>query len=158
MKTNILSETALLTSLALVFGYAESLVPMPFTLPGMKLGLSNIVILFALLRLGKKNAFIILVLKVLLSSLLFSGMSPFIYSAAGGIFAYAAMIAASKFGMSVRGIGMAGAVFHNMGQVAAACAVLRSFAPTSYLAYLIPLGLAVGFVTGSVADISLKKL
>ncbi len=158
MKNFDIAKISLLTALALIFGYIESLFPLPVSVPGIKLGLSNIVILFALQRIGAKKTFLILTLKVFVSSLLFSGISALIYSLAGGLCAYFAMLAARKCGLSVIGTSAAGAVFHNLGQVAAASAVLGSSAPFYYLSFLLPAGILTGIISGIVCNSVMKSL
>ena len=158
MKNSDIAKISLLTALALIFGYIESLFPLPVSVPGIKLGLSNIVILFALERIGAKKAFLILLLKVFVSSLLFSGMPALIYSLAGGLCAYFAMRAAYKYGLSVIGTSAAGAVFHNIGQVAAAAAVLGSSAPFYYLPFLLPAGVLTGIISGIICKSVMKSL
>lgn len=158
MNAKNTARTALLIALALIFGYIETFIPLPFALPGIKLGFSNIVILFALMQIGKKNAFLILISKILVSALLFSGMSAIIYSLSGGILAYISMICAKKANMSVRGISACGAVFHNIGQVIAACLVLSSAAPLYMLPGLIAAGIAVGLITGTVCAVVSARL
>ena len=158
MKNSDIAKIALLTSLALIFSYIESLFPLPVSVPGIKLGLSNIAVLFALERIGAGKSLLILLLKVFVSSLLFSGISALIYSLAGGLSAYAAMIAARKSGLSIIGTSAAGAVFHNIGQVAAAAAVLDSPAPFYYLAFLLPAGVLTGIISGIVCNSVMKSL
>ena len=133
MKSARIAYIALLSALAAIFGYIESLFPLPIAIPGIKLGLSNIVILFALLKMNKTDAFLILIIKVLICSLLFSGMNSFFYSLSGGILSLFAMILAIKFGLSIIGISMAGGVFHNIGQILTAVILLRSPSAFYYL-------------------------
>lgn len=158
MKNSEITQIALLTAIALIFGYIESLFPLPTAVPGIKLGLSNIVIIFAVLRLGKKQSFLILILKVLVSSLLFSGVMSLAYAAAGGLCALFAMLAARRFSLGIIGISTAGGVFHNIGQIAAACIVLSSYAPVYYLPFLIPAGVLCGILTGIVCKMVLKRV
>ncbi len=158
MKTSKLTHVALLSSLAIIFGYIESLLP-PFTaIPGIKLGISNIVILFALYTAGACSAFFIMLVKVFASALLFSGMSSLFYSLSGGIFSLIAMIFLKKCKFSTAAIGMLGAVFHNIGQLFAASIMLCSQTVFSYLPVLMLSGLLLGFVTGSVCGIILSRI
>lgn len=79
-----LAETAAAAALALVLGYVETLIPLNLPMPGVKIGLSNLAVLFALYRVNKKSAFAVTCIKVIVSALLFSGVQSIIYSAAGG--------------------------------------------------------------------------
>ena len=92
MRNKVIAKTALCATLAIVLGYIESLIPLPFPIPGIKLGLSNIAILFAVYTLQEKNTFMIMLIKVVVSALLFSGFQAFIYSFAGGVFSVVSMI------------------------------------------------------------------
>lgn len=158
MKNSDLAQMSLLTALALIFGYIESLFPIPVPIPGIKLGFSNIVILFALNRLDSVKAFTVMLLKVFISSLLFGGMSALFYSLAGGLFAFFAMLAAQRSGFGVIGESAAGGVFHNIGQLTAAAIMLGSSAPIAYLPILLPAGAVIGIITGSVCKAVMKKI
>lgn len=157
MKTSKLTYIALLSSAAIIFGYIESLFPAVTTIPGIKLGISNIVILFALLRADKVSAFFVMLIKVCVSSLLFSGLNVLIYSLCGGIFSLLAMIAFKKLKFSVIGISMLGSIFHNIGQLFAASLMLGTLSVFSYLPVLLISGLALGFVTGTVCRIIVSR-
>lgn len=148
MKSARIAYIALLSALAVVFGYIESLFPLPIPIPGIKLGISNIVILFAITKIGRRDAFLIMIIKVLLCSILFSGLNSFIYSLSGGIFSFAAMCAAQRLNMSIVGISMAGGVFHNLGQILAAALILSSFSALYYLPVLTMCGIFVGAAVG----------
>lgn len=158
MKSARIAYIALLSALAAIFGYIESLFPLPIAIPGIKLGLSNIVILFALLKMNKTDAFLILIIKVLICSLLFSGMNSFFYSLSGGILSLFAMILAIKFGLSIIGISMAGGVFHNIGQILTAVILLRSPSAFYYLPVLLFAGLIVGGIVGMLCKTVISHL
>ncbi len=148
------ARLGLLTALALILGYLESLVPIFPALPGVKLGLSNCAVLIALYTLKRRDAFLLLILKVTLSSLLFSGASAFFYSLAGGLLAFAAMLLAKSLkDVSLPVVSLLGAFGHNAGQlfIAAVAVGLRpalACAPALLLSS-IPTGLITGFIAGS---------
>ncbi len=144
----------MLTALALVFGYIESLIPI-CPVPGIKLGISNIVILFALLRLGKPYAFVIMLLKVTISSILFSGTGAFLYALSGGILSIFAMLLSRKFSFSIIGTSMLGGIFHNIGQLLTASLILSPDAVLCYFPVLLLSGTVVGFLTGNIARLVL---
>lgn len=158
MNTKKLATISLLASLAIICGYIESLIPVNPAIPGIKLGISNVIILFALYKTDKMSAFFIMFIKVLASSILFSGLSVFIYSISGGILSFTAMILLKKYNFSVITISMLGAVFHNIGQLFAAALMLKSFSVFYYMPVLLLSGLILGFITGSVCRIILTRV
>jgi len=158
MKSAKITYIALLSALAAVFGYIESLFPLPVPIPGIKLGLSNIVILFALVKMDGRSAFFIMLIKVLICSVLFSGMNSFLYSLFGGILSFAAMCTAKKFNFSIVGTSMAGGVFHNLGQILAAAIFLSSPAALYYFPILSVCGLFVGAAVGILCKIIISRL
>ena len=158
MKSAKITYIALLSALAVVFGYIESLFPLPVPVPGIKLGISNIVILFAIIRMNRRDAFLIMLIKVMVCSVLFSGINSLFYSLSGGIFSFFAMIFVQKFNFSIIGMSMAGGVFHNLGQIFAASVLLSSFSAFYYLPILIVCGLFVGAAVGILCDIVISRL
>ena len=155
MSSKKICYISVLSAVAIICGYIESLFPV-VPIPGIKLGISNIVILFALYKLDKSSAFFIMLVKVLVSSLLFSGFNVLIYSLSGGILSLISMMVLMRF-LSVCGVSMAGGVFHNIGQLIAAAFMMQSSAVFVYSPYLLLSGLVVGFVTGSVCLMLLKR-
>ncbi len=154
----------LLTALALILGYLESLLPIAPGLPGVKIGLSNCAVLLALRLLDAKKAFFLLLLKVTLSALLFASPAAFFYSLGGGLLAFLLMLlCGALFGasLSLPAVSLAGALGHNLGQlfVAALTAGLRpalGYAPILLLSSL-PAGLLVGFVSAGVLRLLEKE-
>lgn len=158
MSSRKLSYGALLCACAIIFGYIESLLPLPIPIPGIKLGLSNLVLLYALYQ-NKPLAWGIMFVKVLASSLLFSGMTAFFYALAGGICSMLVMTLLLKAGkFSVISISMAGGVFHNLGQLAAAILLLVNIKAGYWLPFLILAGGLAGTILGVVCRILLKRL
>lgn len=143
-------------ALAVVLGYAEALLPPIVPVAGFKIGIANIAVMYVLERFGAKQGFFVMGVKVLVTSLWFSGLNALIYSAAGGILSWAAMIGAKRLKMSAIGIGMSGGVFHNIGQLAAACAVLGTGSSMWFAPMLLPLGLLSGFFVGTVTRLLLR--
>ena len=155
MSSRKISNIAMLSALAIIFGYIESLFPAS-PIPGIKLGISNIVILIALYRMNFGSAFFIMLIKVLVTSLLFSGLNVFIYSFSGGVFSILIMHF-SKPIFSKIGVSMEGGVFHNIGQLLTASVMMQTSAVFVYTPYLLISGIIVGFVTGNVSSIILKR-
>lgn len=155
MSAKKISYIAMLSALAIVFGYIESLFPAA-PIPGIKLGLSNIVILFAIYRSDKSSALFIMLIKVLVTSLLFSGLNVFLYSFFGGLLSLATMIGFKKV-FSTIGVSMIGGVCHNVGQLLVAGFMMQTTAVFVYLPALLISGIIVGFITGNVCIIILKR-
>lgn len=148
----------LLTAAAFVLGYVESLLPFSFGIPGIKIGLANIVTVFSLYRLGTGKTTGILLARVLLSAITFGSMSALLYSLAGGVLSVAVMWVlkkSEKFG--IMGVGIAGGVAHNVGQVVVASFMLGS-ALYGYLPVLLVSGSIAGAVVGVAAAELIKRL
>ena len=146
-----------LAGLALVCGYVESLVPLPVPIPGIKLGLGNIVVLYALVAFGARPALVIMLVKVCASALLFGNPTVFAYSLTGGVLSFAAMALASRGrALSVPGLSMVGGVFHMVGQMAVVAMVLTTQIALAYLPVLLVAGLASGLAVGYLCRLVLR--
>lgn len=151
-KSKKIAYCAMLTALAMIFSYIETLIPLSFGIPGIKIGLANLVVLTGLYFMPAGWVFTVLVLKVTLMSFLFGNLSMLIYSMAGGILSFLVMLAVKRAkGFSIIGVSIAGGVSHNIGQLAVAVLVVESMAPLSYLPVLMLAGAAAGMVIGMVA-------
>lgn len=152
--------SGLLTSLMLVFGLIERQFPLPIAVPGVKLGLANSVLLYSLYMLGIRQSVVLMLLKALLSWLIYMNLSAMLYSLAGGVLSLIAMILVMRIkGVSVIGVSALGAVFFNVGQILAAMLVLNT--PQLLLTYLPVLmisGVVTGVLTGMVAQTVMKHL
>ena len=157
MKTKRLAACAILSAVAIVFGYIESLFPIPLPIPGIKWGLGNIVVLVALYKLDKRYAFFIMLIKVLTTSLLFSSPSVLIYSLMGGILSLLVMILLKKLDLNIINVSIGGGIFHNVGQLAAAAIMMRTLTVFSYFPVLLISGIVTALLTGICADIVLKR-
>lgn len=158
-KTERIALCGLLVSLMLVLGYVESLIPVAAGIPGIKLGLSNGVLLFALYLLDIPTAFVLMVLKVALSGLLFGGPSAMMYAFAGGLLSMVSMSLLSRVkGIHPVTVSMVGGVAHNVGQVGLAILILQTPRLLYYMAVLMLVGLATGAVTGVAANSVLKHM
>lgn len=159
MKTKKLALCALLTTLALVLSYLESLVPLSFTVPGVKIGLPNLAILFALYRLGFREAALISLLRVALVSLLFGNVFSLAYSAAGAVLALAVMGLLRRSGrFGTAGVSVAGAVAHNLGQILMAMLLLETAAIAAYLPVLLLTGTVAGVAVGLVSAVLIRRV
>ena len=141
----------LLLAMMLVLGFVESRLPVP-GLPGVKLGLSNSVLLFALYLLDIPSAVLLMVLKVLLSGFLFGNPSSMMYAAAGGVLSLGGMAALrSMRAFDIVPVSMAGGLLHNVGQVALAMIILKTPGLLVYMALLMAVGMVTGLATGLAA-------
>ena len=144
--------SAVLVSLALAFSYMERFIPlqMLIPLPGVKLGLANVVTLIALYLLGTKSAFAILILRCFLGSLFGGGITGFLFSITGGLLSMAVMALCKNAPLfSVYGVSILGAAAHNIGQILAAMVLMHSVYIGMYLSYLLVVALFTGFATGA---------
>ena len=152
--------SGLLTSLMLVLGLIERQFPLTAAIPGIKLGLANSVLLYALYMLGIKQSIVLMLLKALMSWVIYTNMSAMLYSLAGGVLSLLAMIALSRIkGVSIIGVSALGAVGFNIGQILMAVAMLHT--PqliVTYLPVLMVSGVATGVLTGVVAQMVMKHL
>ena len=140
-----------LISLALVFGYVETFIPIP--LPGVRLGLANIAILIALELLPLREAAGVAFLKVLATGLLFGSPLTFVYALAGTALSFAVMaLLARSRRISITAISCTGALFHNAGQLLVAQAMLGTAIVWAYAPLMAVAALATGFLTGKIAE------
>lgn len=160
METKKLTRSALLIAAALALSYLERFLPLHLLipLPGVKLGLANLVTVFALYTLTPSNAFVILVLRCVLGSL-FGGLSGLAMSLTGGIQAFWTMALAKKLPcFSIYGVCILGAAAHNLGQVLAASVMMGSLYTFYYLPFLLVTALGTGFLTGTVCAHAFRTL
>ena len=159
LDTKKMTTLALLISVAMILSYIESLVPAFVAVPGVKLGLSNIATVFALYTLGWPAAIAVSVVRVCLSALLFGNIPSLIFSVAGAALALAAMIPLSRVNLfSSVGVSVAGAVCHNIGQVAAAVIVMETLGVAYYLIPLLLSGTLAGIVIGVASGILVERI
>lgn len=152
MKNSIAKKTALygmLVALAFVFSYIEVLIPFSFGIPGIKLGLANIVVIIALYTMGAKDAFVISCVRIVLVGFTFGNMFSILYSLAGGLLSWMVMSLCKKVkSFSVVGVSVAGGITHNIGQIAMAALVLKTISIGYYLPILLIAGTITGFLIG----------
>lgn len=157
-QTVKIAQCGLLTALMLVLGFIESLIPVAASVPGIKLGLSNGVLLFALYMMDPPTAFVLMLLKVLLSGLLFGGVSAMMYALAGGVLSMLCMILLKKLKFGLIAVSMTGAVMHNLGQVLLAMIILETDRLVYYMAVLLFAGLLFGAATGAAAHATISHI
>ena len=151
LTTKQLTLCALLTAMALALSYLENLFPLSLAIPipGVKLGLANIVTLFALYAMGPGQALLILLARCVLGALFAGNMNALLFSLLGALCAMGVMILLSRRrGLSIYGVSVGGAAAHNCGQIAAAMLTLGNSAPLYYLPVLLAVPLLTGGLTG----------
>lgn len=161
MRTRELTVCGLLTAVALALSYLENLFPLAVAIPipGVKLGLANIVTVFVLYAMGADRAFLVLAARCLLGAMFAGNMNALLFSLLGGFSAMAVMSVLSRLrGLSVYGVSMGGAAAHSCGQIAAALLSLGSLAPLYYLSVLLVVSLFTGALTGLVSACLFKGL
>ena len=152
------TTVALLSALAVALAYLERLLPSFVPLPHFKLGLSNIVLLFSVYTLPRRQSFVILFAKIALFALLFGSFSALAYASIGGLFALFIMLALSRSKkLSPVGVSVAGAAGHNVGQLCAACLLLGSPHPLTLLPVLLLGGIATGLITGLISTLLIAQ-
>lgn len=139
-------------ALALVCSYVESLIPISFGIPGVKLGLTNIVVILMLYTIGAKDAILISVLRIILAGFMFGNAFSIIYSLAGGILSFVVMLLLKKTGkLKILSISTAGGISHNVGQLIVAALVVENYNILFYVPVLIIAGIITGFLIGLLA-------
>ena len=158
-KSKTIATQGILITLCLILSYVETLIPFNFAIPGVKLGLSNIVVLFALYKLGTNHAFFINLIRILIISMLFSNPLTMIYSLAGGLLSFVAMVLTKKVKfLSPISVSVMGGIFHNVGQIAMASVVLFSNKIILYLPVLMISGIVTGIITGFIGALILERI
>lgn len=156
-----LSHLALLTALALIFSYLESLIPLPLMLPGFKLGLCNVVVLFCAYRLSLWDAALLSLVRVLVTSLLFGNVTGFLFSLFGAIFAFLAIVFAKTLllkQLSFVGVSVLSAAAFNFGQILAASLLYASVSVFSYLPLLLVASAVFGGAVGLLLNLIFDRL
>lgn len=147
------------TALALIFSYVETLIPISFGIPGVKLGLANLIIVIALYKMNLKEAYLLSVSRVLLSGFIFGNYFSIIYSLAGGLLSLTVMsFLKIRGGYSIMGISIAGGVCHNIGQLIVAALVVETFHVFYYVPVLLIAGGVTGLLIGILAGHMLNRL
>lgn len=158
-STKKITIAALMSALALIFSYIEVLIPFHPAIPGIKLGIANLVILITLYYLGAKYALIVNLARVLVAGLLFNGLFGAAYSLSGAFVSFLVMVLLKKAKIfSVTGVSIAGGAAHNFGQILVAAFLVSNIKIFVYFPVLIISGVISGAVIGILAHLTLKKL
>lgn len=146
-----ISVIAVFTALALIFSYIEAIIPFNLGVPGVKLGIANIVVVCALYIFGVKEAAGISLIRVFVIGLLVGNAVSLIYSLSGAILSIAVMIICKRLKLSVIGVSAMGGIFHNVGQLSAAALILNSSTVMYYYPVLFISGIVTGIIIGIVS-------
>ena len=158
-RTNSLAISAMFAALALIFSYVEAIIPFSVGIPGVKLGIANLVVIIALYEMNFRYAFTINIIRILVAGLLFNGLFGAVYSLSGGILSLVIMWILKKTGwFSMIGVSMAGGVAHNIGQLLIAAAVVSNLRMFLYFPILMFSGIVSGIAIGVVACVIDEKL
>ncbi len=140
-------------ALALICSYIETLIPFHIGIPGVKLGLTNIVIVWALYLLGTKEALAISVMRIVLSGMMFGNAFSIAYSLAGGLLSFIVMFPLKKTGkFKCISVSIAGGIFHNIGQLLVAAAIVQNLSVFYYIPILFISGTITGLVIGVISQ------
>lgn len=161
-KTSRTIYIGLLVAQALVLYIVEGMIPVPFITPGAKLGLANLVTVIALYTFdNNKDTFLVVILRLMLSTMFGGNLSSFMYSASGAILSYYIMIFIKRIGkdkLSIIGVSAAGAVFHNVGQLIIASAIVHNIDVMLYLPILSIAGIGTGIFIGITANYMVEHM
>ena len=150
---------ALSVTLGLILSYVETLIPVFAGVPGMKPGLSNILIVFLLFSYGIAEAATVNLLRILIAGILFGNPFSIVYSLSGAVFAIIGMALLKRTGMfSVYGVSMAGGMLHNAGQILVAAFIVENYNIVLYLPVLIVSGCITGFIVGFIGGVIIKRV
>ena len=160
-KTEKLIYLALLVALALILGLIEKNIPVPFLGPGAKLGLANIITVFALYHFRFSEVLTVVILRILLLTMFSGNLSSFFYSISGGLLSFFVMFLLLRLfsdRIGTIGLSVAGAVFHNIGQIAIAALVVQNINMVLYFPVLMMTGIGTGIFVGLTAQLLLSHM
>ena len=160
-KTERVALFGVLVALSMIFSYLESLIPIPVPIPGVKLGIANIVTVVCLYTIGISGAWAVSLVRIALMGMLFGNLYSFAFSMAGGVLSLLMMTWARRWKrlqLSPTGVSVIGGVMHNMGQLLAAAVLLDRAILMAYLPALIAGGVVSGIVIGILSGLLIRKL
>ena len=159
MNSKVIATYGMMIALAMVLSFLESMLPAFVAIPGVKLGLTNLVVMVALYRMKPADAVIINVIRIILVGLTFGNAFSMVYSLFGGVISFVVMWALFRTGkFSQTGVGAAGGVAHNLGQIIVAMIVMKTTGVVFYLPVLIASGLIAGVVIGVLCGLVVARL
>ncbi|MGN0159441.1 MAG: Gx transporter family protein [Brotaphodocola sp.] len=158
-KARTTAMYGMLIALAFIFSYIESMFPMPVPIPGVKLGLANLVNVVGLYTIGAAGTAAVSLVRIVLVGLTFSNMFSMFYSLAGGALSLAVMILARRTSaFSKVGVSILGGIFHNIGQLTVAALVTKTAGVFTYFPVLLLAGVVTGAVIGLLGGMIVKRI
>ena len=155
MSAKRIAKMSMLVALAIIFSYIEFLIPINLGVPGIKLGLANLVIVIALYTMNTMDVWLISILRILILGFMFGSGMSIIYSIAGAVLSLIVMCIIKRIkGFSIVGVSIAGGVCHNIGQIVVAMLVVE----TTGILYYMPALLVAGVITGAIIGIVSKRV
>lgn len=148
----------IMVALAFTFSYFESLIPFNFGIPGVKLGLANLVVVVAIYTMNPGEAFFIAVVRIFLAGLTFGNFYSLAYSLCGGVLSFAVMLLMKKTKLSVVGVSTLGGVCHNIGQIIVAAIIMRTVRVAYYLPVLLVAGMLTGLLMGILSNLIVNRV
>ena len=159
MSQKKISYIGLFSAVAIIFGYVESLIPFFAGIPGMKLGLANLAVLFILDAYSWKEAALVSAIRIFVIGFLFGNMFSILYSLAGALLSLSVMaFLQKKTDASIFAISMAGGISHNIGQILLAMAIVENLSLIYYVPVLLISGMLTGFLIGWLTGEILKRI
>ncbi|MDD3174817.1 MAG: Gx transporter family protein [Herbinix sp.] len=159
MKSKSVATYGILIALAFLLSYIESIIPVPIPIPGIKLGLANLVVISGLYTMGAKEAFVLSIIRIILVGFTFGSPSTMIFSLAGGILSCILMIIFNKTKLlGITGVSIVGGVAHNIGQILVAIWVVKNVRLIYYLPFLLLSGAVTGTIIGLLGSIIVSRI
>lgn len=159
IKPRSVALMGICAAIAMVLSYVESLIPLSFSVPGIKLGLANIAVVFVLYKLGAKEAVLVSLIRIVWIAILFGNVMTLAYSVAGAVLSLTAMILLKRSDrFSTVGVSVIGGILHNTGQILVAMLVMETAQIIYYLPVLCVSGIAAGVAVGVVSAILVKRV
>ena len=159
MKTKKLVTLAVTISMAMILSFVESRIPAFVAIPGVKVGLANIAVIFALYKMGWREAISVSVIRVLLVALLFGSVVSLAYSIAGAVISLSLMILLKKLGIFTEvAVSVVGGITHNIGQILIAFLLLETSVVFYYLPFLLVSGVIAGIAVGIASALLIKRI
>lgn len=160
MNVRKLTHVAMLTAISMIVFLIEAQIPLPFAIPGVKLGIANVITLYAIWTLGRKEALVILLIRVVLGNVVAGNVMAMAYSLAGGLLCWVVMSLLKPImkRSQIWIMSMLGAIGHNAGQLAVAVFITNTTAILWYAPVLLISGLITGFFTGQLTQLLLNHM
>lgn len=159
LRSSKIASLGVLTAVGLLISYVESLFIIPIKVPGVRIGLSNLITIIVMYIFGPIEAFMVLITRVLLSGILFGNGLSLAYSISGAIFSYLLMVGFKRIkAFSIVGISVIGGVAHNIAQLIVAAFIMGNINVLYYLPVLLIFGCIAGFIIGMLSDVIFKRL